>query len=81
MRVGGPFGMCGGGRAARRPPETTMPPSSRALLGCLVLALLIGGLGLGLRRAVAVTPVDPAFRAVLRAYAAPDASGGTQQHE
>jgi len=48
---------------------------------CLVLALLIGGLGLGLRRAVAVTPVDPAFRAVLRAYAAPDASGGTQQHE
>ncbi|MGU3544340.1 hypothetical protein [Methylobacterium sp. A52T] len=58
-----------------------MRTSSRAFLGCLVLALLIGGLGLGLRCAVAVTPVDPAFRAVLRAYAVPDASGGPQQHE
>ncbi|SEO68346.1 hypothetical protein SAMN02799625_03661 [Methylobacterium sp. UNC300MFChir4.1] len=58
-----------------------MRPSSRAFLGCLVLALLVGGLGLGLRRAVAVTPVDPAFRAVLRAYAVPDASSGPQQHE
>ncbi|WP_331289247.1 MULTISPECIES: hypothetical protein [Methylobacterium] len=58
-----------------------MRPSTRAFLGCLVLALLIGGLGLGLRRTVAVTPVDPAFRAVLRAYAAPDAPGGPQQHE
>ncbi|MGU3465008.1 hypothetical protein ACLBXO_09140 [Methylobacterium sp. C33D] len=58
-----------------------MRPSSRAFLGCLVLALLIGGLGLGLRRAVAVAPVDPPFRAVLRAYAAPEAAGGPQQHD
>ena len=58
-----------------------MRPYSRVVLGCLILALLIGGLGLGLRRAVAVTPVDPAFQAVLRAYAAPDASGEPQQHE
>lgn len=56
----------------------TMP---RDFLGCLLLALLIGGLGVGLRRAVAVTPVDDAFRAVLRAYVAPDPAGGPQQHE
>ena len=58
-----------------------MRSPSHALLVCLALALLIGGLGIGLRRAVAVTPVDAAFHAVLRAYAAPDPSGGSQQHE
>jgi hypothetical protein len=56
----------------------TMP---RDLPVCLLLALLIGGLGLGLRRALAVTPVDDAFRAVLRAYAVPDPAGGPQQHD
>ncbi|WP_251982192.1 hypothetical protein [Methylobacterium sp. B1] len=58
-----------------------MRPSSRTVLGCLILALLIGGVAIGLRRAVTVTPVDDAFRAVLRAYAVPDAAGGTQQHD
>ncbi|KOX41791.1 MAG: hypothetical protein CL858_28695 [Cupriavidus sp.] len=75
--------MSGGGRSDRRAglPDATMRPSSRTVLGCLILALLIGGVGIGLRRAVTVTPVDDAFRAVLRAYAAPDAAGGTQQHD
>ena len=56
-----------------------MRTTSRGFLGCLLLAVLIGGLGLGLRHAVAVIPVDAAFRAVLRAYATP--ADGTQQHE
>jgi hypothetical protein len=56
-----------------------MPMTARDILGCLVLALVIGGAGLGLRRALPVTPVDAAFRAVLSAYAAP--AGGPQQHD
>ncbi len=58
-----------------------MRTTSPRLLGCLLLAVLVGGLGIGLRRAVAVTPVDAAFRAVLRAYGAPDPTGGSQQHD
>jgi hypothetical protein len=74
--------MSGAGCADRRAaPDATMRTMPRHFLGCLLLALLIGGLGVGLRRAVAVTPVDDAFRAVLRAYAAPDPAGGPQQHE
>ncbi len=56
-----------------------MRMTARDLLGCLLLALLIGGAGFGLRRALPVTPVDAAFRAVLSAYAAP--AGGPQQHD
>lgn len=41
---------------------------------CLLLAVLIAGLGLALRLGVPVAPVDPPFRAVLKAYAAPDSS-------
>jgi hypothetical protein len=58
-----------------------MRMTSRPVLACLLLTLLTGGLGVGLRRAVAVTPVDDAFRAVLRAYAAPDAADRSQQHD
>ncbi|MCJ2072083.1 hypothetical protein MKK75_25330 [Methylobacterium sp. J-030] len=59
-----------------------MPTVSR----CLLLALLIAGLGVALRGALPVTPVDGAFRAVLRAYAspqsaAPPGSGDRQQHD
>lgn len=36
---------------------------------CLFLAVLIAALGLALRLAVPVAPVDGAFREVLRAYA------------
>ena len=36
---------------------------------CLFLAVLIAALGLGLRLAVPVVPVDGPFRDVLRAYA------------
>ncbi len=55
-----------------------MPTMTR----CLLLALLIAGLGLTLRRAVPVTPVDAAFRTVLRAYATPGPGAGEdQQHE
>ena len=46
----------------------------------LLLALLIAGLGVALRRALPVTPVDGAFQAVLRAYAGPE-SGAPQQHD
>ena len=57
----------------------------RTLARCLLLALLIAGLGLALRRALPVTPVDGAFAAVLRAYAAPqpddqERSRDNQQH-
>ncbi|MDP4003901.1 hypothetical protein [Methylobacterium sp. NEAU K] len=38
---------------------------------CLLLALLITGLGLALRRSVPVAPVDAPFCAVLKAYATP----------
>jgi hypothetical protein len=49
---------------------------------CLLLALLVAGLGLTLRRAVPVTPVDAAFQSVLRAYATPGAAPGDgQQHD
>ena len=58
-----------------------MRTTSRGFIACLLLALLIGGAGLGLRQAVAVTPVDDAFRAVLRAYAAPEPAGRPQQHD
>ena len=37
---------------------------------CLVLALLIGGLGAVLRTRLPVTPADAAFRAVVRDYGA-----------
>ena len=46
----------------------------------LLLALLVAGLGVALRRALPVTPVDGAFQAVLRAYAGPE-SGAPQQHD
>ncbi|MBP1181285.1 hypothetical protein [Methylobacterium sp. PvR107] len=56
-----------------------MRMTARDVLSCLILAVLLGGAGLGLRRALPVTPVDAAFRAVLSAYAAP--AGGPQQHD
>ncbi|TXN45436.1 hypothetical protein [Methylobacterium sp. WL7] len=40
----------------------------------ICLALLIAGLGLALRLGLPVAPVDAPFRAVLKAYAAPDPS-------
>ena len=46
----------------------------RTTTRCLLLALLAAGLGLGLRLILPVTPVDASFRAVLKAYADPDAS-------
>ncbi|WP_267426320.1 hypothetical protein [Methylobacterium sp. GC_Met_2] len=46
---------------------------------CLLLALLIAGLGVTLRRALPVTPVDGALQAVLRAYATPQQEH--QQHD
>ena len=52
----------------------------RTVWRCLLLALLIAALGVALRRALPVTPVDGAFTAVLRAYAVPD-SGEHQQHD
>ena len=61
--------------APRRLPEPTMRTVSR----CLLLALLIAGLGVALRRALPVTPVDGALQAVLRAYAAPQQEH--QQHD
>ena len=42
----------------------------RTTTRCLLLAVLIGAFGLGLRLAVPVAPVDGPFRDVLRAYAA-----------
>ncbi len=58
----------------------------RTVPHCLLLALLIAGLGMALRRALPVTPVDGAFEAVLRAYAAPGSealsrAGDRQQHD
>lgn len=46
---------------------------------CLLLAVLIAALGLSLRFAVPVAPVDGPFREVLRAYAtqAPSAPSNT----
>ncbi|MCJ2084671.1 hypothetical protein MKK88_01495 [Methylobacterium sp. E-005] len=46
---------------------------------CLLLALLIAGLGVTLRCALPVTQVDGAFQAVLRAYAVPQQDH--QQHD
>lgn len=54
-------------------------PTMRTVSRCLLLALLIAGLGVTLRRALPVTPVDGAFQAVLRAYAVPQQE--RQQHE
>ncbi|SDN32002.1 hypothetical protein SAMN05216360_107177 [Methylobacterium phyllostachyos] len=54
-------------------------PTMRTVSRCLLLALLIAGLGVTLRRAVPVTPVDGAFQAVLRAYAVPQPDH--QQHD
>ncbi|MGH1570575.1 hypothetical protein ACRAWG_07770 [Methylobacterium sp. P31] len=49
---------------------------------CLLLALLIAGLGFGLRQAIPVAPVDAAFQSVLRAYATPGSSPAMdQQHD
>jgi hypothetical protein len=61
-------------------------PTMRTMTRCLLLALLIAGLGLALRGAVPVTPVDGAFRSVLQAYATPGPGPGPdrrqdQQHE
>jgi hypothetical protein len=59
-------------------------PTMRTMTRCLLLALLIAGLGLALRRAVPVTPVDGAFRSVLQAYATPAPGPDRrqdQQHE
>jgi hypothetical protein len=58
----------------------------RTVPRCLLLALLIAGLGVALRRALPVTPVDGAFAAVLRAYAVPGSeaplgAGDRQQHD
>ena len=43
----------------------------RTTTRCLLLALLMAGLGLVLRQGLPVTPVDAPFRAVLQAYATP----------
>jgi hypothetical protein len=57
-------------------------PTGRTMTRCLLLALLVAGLGLTLRRAIPVTPVDAAFQSVLRAYATPGAAPGDgQQHD
>lgn len=55
----------------------------RTLSRCLLLALLIASLGLALRRALPVLPVDGAFQAVLRAYAAPEpgTQGRSREHQ
>jgi hypothetical protein len=54
----------------------------RTMTRCLLLALLIAGLGFGLRQAIPVTPVDAAFQSVLHAYATPGSSpGNDQQHD
>ena len=45
-------------------PDEAMRTTTR----CLLLAVLIAGLGLGLRLAMPVAPVDGPFRDVLRAY-------------
>jgi|GEM_PF-1492691 len=64
----------------------------RTATRCLILALVFAAGGLVLRCALPVIPVDAGFRAVLRAYAAPETgtrpgsdggSGGVerQQHD
>jgi len=75
--------MSGSGRSDRRVGAfgPDMRTTSRGFIGCLFLALLTGLVGIGLRHAVAVTPVDVAFRAVLRAYAAPEPSGTSNTGE
>ena len=55
---------------------STRRSARRALAPALTLAFLVGALGLGLRHAIPVTPVDEAYRDVVRYYRALDQAGG-----
>ena len=55
-----------------------MPFATRPTRACLLIAVVVAAVGLCLRLAVPVTPVDAAFRDVLHAYAgAPSNTGET----
>ncbi|ACB80608.1 hypothetical protein Mpop_2446 [Methylorubrum populi BJ001] len=48
---------------------------------CLLLAVVSAGLGLGLRLAVPVTPVDASFREVMRLYQSQGGAEGSNMAE
>ena len=53
----------------------------RTTTRCLLLAVLVGAFGLGLRLALPVAPVDGPFRDVLRAYATQREAGPSNTGE
>ena len=53
-----------------------MPIATRPTRACLLIAVAVAAVGLCLRLAMRVTPVDAAFRDVLHAYAGAHSNTG-----